>query len=415
MNYEILKFKNSKEWIDFENYYNRTNFIRQIGFYRYEDVHTNFLASVLEEENVYALGSYPLKLLIELLACKNSKLFNELGLLGNDSISDIKVSTQKVITSGRLDLFVEFKINSKQYALVLEAKLSSLEYDEQCKRYKEELDESLKNSHQLIYAYLSLDDKDQVSDDGYIHITYQDLIDMIYTPCSLKTQNKNMALSIEEYVKSFSCLYEENIIDNTLIPITYVGKELTIKVWKKFEKTLIALLNDKELLAQFYNNNKAIFTIFLTNVVKMSEELQLDDNLKVNISLVLSKTRHQNVFNNTILGNSDFLYTVFKDIIARKHILLFTDLPEDILHTTGTWENLIADSEIKNNPRKDYYRLTKNNNEPITINGKQYWYCDWNTGEDIGRFIDAVIKCYPEYKGKIYRLDKVDFQSAYDK
>ena len=343
------------------------------------------------------------------------KLFNELGLLGNDSISDIKVSTQKVITSGRLDLFVEFKINSIQYALVLETKLFSLEHDEQCKRYKEELDESLKNSHKLIYIYLSLDDKDQVSDDGYIHITYQDLIDMIYTPCSLKTQNKNMALSIEEYVKSFSCLYEENIIDNALIPTTYVGKELTIKVWKKFEKTLIALLNDKELLAQFYNNNKAIFTIFLTNVVKMSEELQLDDNLKVNITLVLSKTRHQNVFNNTILGNSDFLYTVFKDIIARKHILLFTDLPEDILHTTGTWENLIADSEIKNNPRKDYYRLTKNNNEPITINGKQYWYCDWNTGEDIGRFIDAVIKCYPEYKGKIYRLDKVDFQSVYDK
>lgn len=48
-------FKNSKEWIEFERYYNSTNFMQQIGFFRYEDANTNFLASVLEESNVYGL------------------------------------------------------------------------------------------------------------------------------------------------------------------------------------------------------------------------------------------------------------------------------------------------------------------------------------------------------------------------
>ena len=39
---EILMFKNSKEWIEFERYYNSTNFMQQIGFFRYEDANTNF-------------------------------------------------------------------------------------------------------------------------------------------------------------------------------------------------------------------------------------------------------------------------------------------------------------------------------------------------------------------------------------
>ena len=50
---EILMFKNSKEWIEFERYYNSTNFMQEIGFFRYEDANTNLLASVLEESNVY--------------------------------------------------------------------------------------------------------------------------------------------------------------------------------------------------------------------------------------------------------------------------------------------------------------------------------------------------------------------------
>lgn len=406
---EILMFKNSKEWIEFERYYNSTNFMQQIGFFRYEDANTNFLASVLEGSNVYGLGSYPMRLLIELIACKDNKYFNDINLLDNYSISDIKVSKQKIINSGRLDLFVEFKLNDSQYALVLEAKLFSLEHNEQCKSYKEELDGSLSGSHKLIYVYLSLDDKDTISSDGYVHITYQDLIDMVYTPCSFRIQNKDMLLSIEEYVKSFTSLYEQNDIDSSLIPVTYIGKELTTNLWLKHHSVLHTLLNNTETLNSFYNSNKSTFTILFTNILKLSEQLNINEDLKIIIISILNKTKHQNVFEGSVLGNSDFLYAIFKDIITRRNIQSIEAIPKEVLITTGTWLNIISDSEIENDPRKDYYRLSKDNKEPIVIGNEQYWYCDWNNGADMNRFIKAVRKHYPEYVGKIYRLDEFNF------
>lgn len=410
---KIIKFKNSKEWIEFERYYNNTDFMQQMDFFRYEDANTNFLASILEEKNVYGLGSYPMKLFIELIACKDNWFFNDFNLLENYSISDIKVSKQKIINSGRLDLFVEFKLNDMQCALIIEAKLFSLEHNKQCQKYKKELDASLGKSHKLIYVYLSLDDKEKISSDDYIHITYQDLIDMVYTPCSFKAQNKDMILTIDEYVKSFARLYERNDIDINLVPITYTGKELTTNLWQKHNSALQSLLNTPVFLEPFYNSNKALFTIFLTTTLKLAEQLELDENLKISILSILNQTKHQNVFESSMLGNSDFLYTVFKDIIAKKNIKNIKDIPKEILITTETWLNIISDSEIENDPRKDYYRLSKDNKEPITIGKEQYWYCDWNNGADMNRFVKAVKKHYPEYESKIYRLDEVTFKENF--
>ena len=42
------ELKLSDEWISFDKYYNGPNFMRQLGFFRYEDANTNFLASVLD-------------------------------------------------------------------------------------------------------------------------------------------------------------------------------------------------------------------------------------------------------------------------------------------------------------------------------------------------------------------------------
>ena len=46
--------------------------MEQIGLFRYEDVHTNFLSNLLKLDNVYGLGTKPLKLFLELLKL-NSK------------------------------------------------------------------------------------------------------------------------------------------------------------------------------------------------------------------------------------------------------------------------------------------------------------------------------------------------------
>ena len=401
---DVLEIKSSKEWIEFENYYNSSNFLQQIDFFRYEDVNTNFLASLLKSDNVYQLGDYPIRLLIEMLKCKDNNCFKDVDLLETNDITDIDVLTQKVIDSGKLDLFIQFNLNDKPYAIILEAKLFSTEHDEQCRKYKEELDLSLKNIHEIVYVYLSLENKTHISSDDYIRITYQDMIDKLYIPCSFKIQNKEMTLSIEEYMKSFTSLYKLDDIDDTLIPITYTGKELTINLWIKHRQALQSLLANTKTFKTFYNNNRMIMNILLTNLLKLGQELDIDNVTRQNIMTIQNNSKHKNYFNKP-LSNSDFLYEVFKDIITNHNIQSLEDIPVDIVITTGTWRNIIPSSQIEYEPRKDYYRLSKGNKEPITIADEQYWYCDWNNGDDIERFIEAVKKHYPEYEDKIFRIN----------
>ena len=171
----ILKLRNSQEWIGFDRYCN-TGFLEQIDFFRYEDMHTNFLASLLKEDNVFGLGTKPLKLFIELLKVKDKNhLENKLqqDLLSNYSVSNIEVLTQESIDVGRLDLLIKFNIGNNKYNIILENKLFSEESSEdQTKRYKEYFDDHFANDNN-IYVFLSLDNNLEISaGNDYIRIDY---------------------------------------------------------------------------------------------------------------------------------------------------------------------------------------------------------------------------------------------------
>ena len=71
---ELNTLKKSKYWEKLVDYYNN-NFINQIGFFRFEDMHTNFLLSVLKENNIYGLGNYPIEQFIKLIKKKTPKHF----------------------------------------------------------------------------------------------------------------------------------------------------------------------------------------------------------------------------------------------------------------------------------------------------------------------------------------------------
>lgn len=178
----ILKLKNSQEWIEFDCYCN-TGFLEQIDFFRYEDMHTNFLASLLKEDNVFGLGTKPLKLFIELLKVKDKNhLENKLkqDLLSNYSVSNIEVLTQESIDVGRIDLLIKFNIGNNKYNIILENKLFSEESSgNQTKRYKEYFDNHFANDNN-IYVFLSLDNNLEISaGNDYIRIDYQELISYV--------------------------------------------------------------------------------------------------------------------------------------------------------------------------------------------------------------------------------------------
>ena len=245
---ELIKFKNSKEWIEFAKYYEKTSILEQIDFFRFEDANTNFLASLLRENNPYNLKDNPLHLFCELIASKDiDKKFPYIKNLcvSNVDLANINVITQKELPRGRIDLIITFTAEGEDYLIALEAKLYSFEH-EQCDKYKEDIDKKYKN-YKKAYIYLSLGyDESLKGEENYLKITYQDLIDYVYEPCSYRSDNNNLALTLNEYIIGFSSLYGTEK-DINYIPITSEGKKLTIAVWD----------NNKNIIKEFLENTSA--------------------------------------------------------------------------------------------------------------------------------------------------------------
>ena len=263
----ILKLRNSQEWIGFDRYCN-TGFLEQIDFFRYEDMHTNFLASLLKEDNVFGLGTKPLKLFIELLKVKDKNhLENKLqqDLLSNYSVSNIEVLTQESIDVGRLDLLIKFNIGNNKYNIILENKLFSEESSEdQTKRYKEYFDDHFANDNN-IYVFLSLDNNLEISaGNDYIRIDYQELISYVLEPCSYLENNSLASISVEEYLKGFTYLCEFGYM-----PITSTLRKLSVAIYNNYCDILMNILNaDEDEYSEFYNNNIKQFKILFTVLSK---------------------------------------------------------------------------------------------------------------------------------------------------
>lgn len=273
-----VNLENSREWIDFENYYIQYNIFKQLDFFRFEDVHTNILKSLFEKDNVYGLGTYPLKKIIELLIIKdNKKAIINVDDLNKYDLEKIEVKSQKVIDKNRLDLLINFNLNNQNYSIVLENKILSSEHDNQCEKYYQYFMGTKDNNYnktKYIFVYLSLEENPKFScDENYIKIGYQELIDYVIEPCSYKEVSNSRIISLEAYLSSFSCLYD--YIDYCYdIPITNYGKEISMKLYNKYGDLLIGLIKNND---SFYNDNKRVLDIYYYNLYKLINNGDITD------------------------------------------------------------------------------------------------------------------------------------------
>ena len=395
MDINLLKFKTSSEWINFTKYYSRSNIMKEIGLFRYEDANTNYLYSVLNPNNIYNLGLYPMRLFIELLATKNSQVFGDFNPFAEHRLEIIHIKKQyKLSANCRPDLFVQFKFDNSDYVLCLEAKLLSTEHDNQCSAYKAVMDTNYPASTKKLYVYLALDNSSSISAE-YTRVTYQELIDYLYTPCSLKVDNP---YNLEEYIKSFDSLYDIDSMDKSLIPITPTSKELTKALFKKYENIIPSLLKNEAF------TNSSMGRILIYNLLKLSNTLELDSEITTLLNKVVSI--HKCSFDKTPLSNSDCLCSVFKDIIKTHNITSYEQLTDlGLVDIVNGWPTLIPDNVIKNHPKADYYTLGKDKQSPILIGTQKYWYCNNNNVDDMRRFRDKVIEVYPEYENRFLIIE----------
>ena len=282
---ENTHIKQSKEWIEFNNYYMSYNIFDQLDFFRLEDIHTNILKSLFIKDNPYSLDTYPLKKLLELLIVKdNAKVAINIEELNNYKIENINVYSQVVLNkNSKLDLLIESTINNKNYSIILENKLLSTEHDNQCQRYYNYYKEESKDIN-YIFVFLSLEKEPNFKeDDKYICINYQELIDYVIEPCSYKCNNKKEnIISLDSYLSSFSKLFNFIGLSNEdiIIPITKLGKELTHSLKQKYGNFLIDALKTNN---EFYKENKNILLIYYYNLYKISDNNETKNLIKKEI------------------------------------------------------------------------------------------------------------------------------------
>ena len=392
----ILKLRNSQEWIEFDRYCN-TGFLEQIDFFRYEDMHTNFLASLLKEDNVFGLRTKPLKLFIELLKVKDKNhLENKLkqDLLSNYSVSNIEVLTQESIGVGRLDLLIKFKIDNENYNIILENKLFGEESSEdQTKRYKKYLDDYFKDDNN-IYVFLSLNNGSKISAEGdYIRIDYQELVNYVLDPCSFLEVKGAASISIEEYLKGFTYLCEFDCM-----PITSTLRKLSVAIYNNYCDILMNILNAKEdEYSEFYNNNIKQFKILFT---VLKNEDTTNKNLKNRISKkVFGKVgRFRNKDKDKEYGcreQTKMVRDILKDLIDNGYLKTIEDLDELKFSDNSPWKPAITEEQYKavGNKQSNYTK-----DDDLILESKTLYYSHPVFNEELKGFVACVIEKYPNYK-----------------
>lgn len=375
---ELNTLKKSKYWEKLVDYYNN-NFINQIGFFRFEDMHTNFLLSVLKENNIYGLGNYPIEQFIKLIKKKNTKAFQKLDLSKLYKIDKLIVEKQQVISVGRLDLYITCKIitgnnfqNSIDYTIIVENKLFSSESEKQCKKYEEEY----LNQDNVIFVYLSLEKNPIISSEKFIKITYKELVDNVLQPCA-DIEKNNIKFNINEYLKSYIYLYDLYYLNKNIeIPVTKDIEKIVCNILIEYSKcleNLLTNLNKVEYL-NFYENNKKYLNIIYTVIYS----LNINKSIKKEINNIFLNQRNVEIVKRILrrlLENNENLNLIKYSPVSNWKVFMTKEEKED-----------------KDEPRTECYHLLKTNN-----NKKQIYYASPVTKSELKAFIEMVDKKYPQY------------------
>ena len=371
MSSKYLDLFNSNEWKEFYNYCN-VGIFKQIDFFRYEDVHTNYLASLFKKDNLFELDTKPLELLLELLKSKeDNKTKYKLKDIDFRNITFANSDKQVNVDGGRLDLLIEFIISGKKYNIILENKLLSSERENQTKKYQNYF-EKKNNDIEYIYVFLSLENSPKLSSDDseygeYIKISYQELIDNVLEKLD---KGDKAPISIDEYLKGFTYLCEYD-----LMPITSKLKSLVNNIEKKYSNELNEIIDfykiDDDL--EYKYEFRVLYTVLSKN------------NIFINNKLFNKVGRFKKEYH--IHQQTQMVLDILKDLFKHNKI---TDL-NDIEPYNSGWTVIVNED--------DYYKMGSRQENyskfgDIKFKNKYLYYSCPVSREELKGFVAFVRKKY---------------------
>ena len=348
----ILKLYKKTAFQRLTAYYSQSTVFNVLGVERSEKRHSAFLEWLLNPESAHGLKELPLRKLLSLVAAKADDEYKcyyqqvrEHLITGNYSMQMECVKTEQSIiglangnsekfkdvvetndnggfkqdAQNRFDIWMLLNIKFEDengveqrwsLPIVVENKIYSTEGNAndpkraQTTRYMRAVN-ILKNvvcpdpnySQPLLVYLTPSDTKKGPTDQAFIHITYQDLLDHVLQPCSMVSASQASSADtralIDGYVRNLSCPSNrdgENVKDYSILAIADTESHdlETIFASEAFKTALSAIypneaqvllgeeasaVEDKQtMIDQFWNANENLFKIVLYNHFKGDEE-----------------------------------------------------------------------------------------------------------------------------------------------
>ena len=397
----IIRMINSDTYQELKAYFSYKSIFSILGVMRSENVHSNFIAWLLNTEESHGLGTYPLQKFLEMLVIADSNadyavtpLFPDdlvdIIISGNYEITSSEVVREKVVTGGRIDIFMDINLTTQEKEIslkvILENKVYSKEHSDQTQCYYDWAKNEFSSHSNVVFVYLtplsmnslqSLNEQ-ECSCKNYIQINYQYLVEYVLEPCRKQEVSQYTATLIDNYLRnlSFPSLESENGIAD-----------------KNFGGMVMAVSEkERKLLLDFWENNKPLLLATL-NVLKDDDDIDEEErNTMQNTINVISKKSSKDYTQYEFMGSKyskcRLVFTIINRYIERNPST-FADIQsvfaDDLQGSSGVIRGI---EDIKDRTR--YF--TKPQEILKSTDGIELAVCNqWGTG-NIGNFIQKAKK-----------------------
>lgn len=219
-----------------------------------ETAHSDMLAYLFNPYENHSLKNSMINELIKYLSTKDVNYINLLLL----DYSDLEVYREYTIDNGRrLDILLISKSN--KVVILIENKIWSGEGENQLEDYKSYIDNNY-NSYNKIFLYLTLEKERKEKYKGYIHITYNNIYNMLQ---NILEENK-MTTEVSPILKQYKDMIRRDImgvVDKEMI-------DLCRKLYVEHKEALDKIIQ--------YGNTKYYYTNLIADIIENDKDLKCE-------------------------------------------------------------------------------------------------------------------------------------------
>ena len=381
----LMKIYSSPEYLRYKKYH-ECNIFAITRMSRQEQMHSAFIAWILDSQGSHDLKDFPIKQFLGALLQiskkeenartsipkKTSSIIGACVLKNEETInSSVEVEVPIYATTtgknGQIDILIQIKISGKILPIIIENKVNSKEHDNQTEKYYSWAIKRFVGAKYLkpIFVFLKpLGNKTTPKQPEFIQFMYQDLVDYVIEPSIIVSTNTK---TIDYLTMYLQCLSYQT--DNE--------KGEGIMAWSKEER---------EILEQFYTKNKTL-------LVEMIEMMLDDDDTDPKAVETAKK----------LLTGKDYSKYELDGQVYNKRQLVFAAINKYINEKQPkTLEELKSAFPDKKNY---YYKIIRGVNEasdgfrhfPETVktaDGTEAWIDNQWGLDNINKFVEFVTKTY---------------------